>query len=160
MVDETAVEPMKNNEIIKRLRFILDVEDAVLVDCFTAGGITITLDRVAGFACAADDKNYQECTDEEMSGFLDGLIIHRRGPPKNGVRNPVALNNNVKMKKIRIALELEARDLDNAFMLSDCELSPHEISSLFRKPGTKHYVECTDHLFERFLSGLSLYFRS
>lgn len=155
----TPVGTMKYNEIIKRLRYILDIDDQVLLDCFTLGGCDIALADVEGFCRAADD-NAQECTEEQMSRFLDGLILWRRGPSDKGSRNPVALNNNVILKKIRIALELEARDLDNAFMLADHEISPHEISALFRKPGTKHYVACSDHVFERLLSGLSLYFRS
>lgn len=160
MTDELSNIEMTHNEIIKRLRFILDVDDMVLHQCFTLGGSQLSLETVSCFLLKPDDADYQVCEEVDMSRFLDGLITHRRGPSKEGLRNPVALNNNIIMKKLRIALELEARDLDNAFMLSDCELSPHEISSLFRKPGTKHYVECSDHVFERFMSGLSLYFRS
>jgi uncharacterized protein YehS (DUF1456 family) len=151
---------MNQNEIIKRLRFILDVDDKVLSEYFNLGGCKLSVDNVAAFLKAKTDSAYKECTDEQLSRFLDGLIEYRRGPSKEGLRNPVALNNNVILKKVRIALEIEARDLDNAFMLADAELSPHEISALFRKPGTKHFVECTDEVFEKFFNGLSLYFRS
>lgn len=151
---------MNNNEMIKRLRFILDIDDAALTECFTLAACPLTVENVSAFLKAEDDSSYQACSDEHMSRFLDGLIVFRRGPSKDGLRNPVALTNNLILKKVRIALELEARDLDNSFMLADCELSPHEISSLFRKPGTKHFVECSDHMLERFFSGLSLYFRS
>jgi uncharacterized protein YehS (DUF1456 family) len=151
---------MNNNEMIKRLRFILDVDDAAIAECFTLGGCSMTVDGVLAFFKAEDEELYQLCDDAQMTRFLDGLIIFRRGPSKEGLRNPVALTNNIILKKVRIALELEARDLDNAFMLADCELSPHEISSFFRKPGTKHFVACTDEVLERFFSGLSLYFRS
>lgn len=151
---------MNNNEVIKRLRFILDVDDAALSECFALGGCQMSEDQVSAFFKAADDELYQLCIDEQLTRFLDGLIIRRRGPSKEGLRNPVALTNNVILKKVRIALELDARDLDNAFMLADCELSAHEISALFRKPGTKHFVECSDDMIERFFNGLSLYFRS
>lgn len=143
---------MNYNEIIKRLQYILDVDDGVITKCFKLGDCNISQDTVEVLL-----KREQDCTEEQLSRFLDGLIIWRRGPSKQ--RNPVALDNNIILKKIRIALELEARDLDNAFMLADYEISPHEISALFRKPGTKHFVKCSDQLFERFLSGLSLYFR-
>jgi uncharacterized protein YehS (DUF1456 family) len=151
---------MIKNEIIKRLRFMLDVDTAVLAECFVLGGSDFTAPMVEHLLVSETDEAYQECTDELFTRFLDGLIIYRRGPSKEGLRNPVALTNNLILKKVRIALELEARDLDNAFMLADCEMSQHEISSLFRKPGTKHFVACTDELLERFFSGLSLYFRS
>jgi uncharacterized protein YehS (DUF1456 family) len=151
---------MTNNEIIKRLRFILDVDDSVLMQCFELGDCHGIKEKVASFLLPETNAAYQLCTDEHFTRFLDGLIIYRRGPAKNGSRNPVALTNNMILKKVRIALELEARDLDHAFMLADCELSPHEISALFRKPGTKHFTECSDSILERFFSGLSLYFRS
>ena len=149
---------MNYNEIIKRLRYILDVDEAVLQECFRLGGCELDIAQVQAYLSAGDDVA-QQCSEEQMSRFLDGLILWRRGPSDKGMRNPVALNNNIILKKIRIALELEARDLDNAFMLADHEISPHEISALFRKPGTKHFVECSDHVFERLMSGLSLYFR-
>jgi len=151
---------MINNEMIKRLRFILDVDDNAIMECFELGGYSITQETLDSFFKTEDSEGFYLCDDELLTRFLDGLIVRRRGPAKNAHRNPVALTNNVIMKKVRIALELEARDLDNAFMLADCELSPHEISAFFRKPGTKHFVECSDNILERFFSGLSLYFRS
>jgi len=151
---------MKYNEIIKRLQFILDVGDDIIVECFSLAGDSLSSVDVKALLKADNDTDYRECTEEQLSRFLDGLILFRRGPSNKKQRNPVALDNNVILKKIRIALDLEARDLDSAFMLSDHEISPHEISALFRKPGTKHYVPCSDPIFERLLSGLSLYFRS
>ncbi len=150
---------MNNNEVVKRLRYILDVDDSVLKEYFALGGCKLDDTSLQALLKSESDDAFQSCSDEQLTRFLDGLIIYRRGPSKQG-RNPVALTNNVILKKVRIALELEARDLDNAFMLADYELSPHEISSLFRKPGTKHYIECSDEVFERFFNGLSLYFRS
>ena len=151
---------MKNNDIIRRLRFIVDVDDTVLQEFFRLGGCHLSLSDIADLLTTKTDSPCQECTDEQLTRFLDGFIIYRRGPSKEGLRNPVALNNNVIMKKVRIALALEARDLDNAFMLTDCEVSAHEISALFRKPGTKHFVECTDEVLEKFFNGLSLYYRA
>ncbi len=150
---------MTYNEIIKRLRYILDVDDEVLLECFRLAGAVIAMDQLKQFFLVESDEQYQHCSDELFTLFLDGLITLRRGP-SDKPRNAVALDNNVILKKVRIALELEARDIDNAFMLADVDISPHEISAMFRKPGTKHYAECSDHILERFFSGLSLYFRS
>ena len=151
---------MQNTEIIKRLRFLLDADDSVLAQCFRLGGLDLSDTELAPLLVSAGDQTDAPCTDEQFTRFLDGLIILRRGPSDKPNRNPVALTNNIILKKIRVAFELQARDIDNVFMLADCEFSPHEISALFRKPGTKHYVECSDDTLERFLSGLSLYFRS
>ena len=158
---------MSPNEIIRRLQFMLDVDIDVITQCFSLANCLVSSDEAKAMLIPEDREGYLPCSQEKLSYFLDGLIVFRRGDNSKqegakakGQRNTVALNNNVILKKIRIALELQARDLDNAFMLADHEISPHEISALFRKPGTKHYVECSDEVFERLLSGLSLYFRS
>ena len=158
--NEADNQKMENGEIIRRLQFMLDVGDSEIATCFTLAGCNVSEADIPCYVSQADADNHKVCSDEDFSRFLDGFIQWRRGPSDQENRNSIALNNNVVLKKIRIALELQARDLDNAFMLSDHEISPHEISALFRKPGTKHYVECSDHVFERLLSGLSLYFRS
>lgn len=150
---------MKNNEIIRRLRFILNVDDTVLCECFQLGGCTLAVADVLTFCKPESDELYKDCSDEYFIQFLDGVIVYRRGASVNGLPAPVAIDNNVILKKIRIALMLESRDLDNVFMLADCELSTHEISALFRKPENKHFVVCSDELLEKFFNGLSLYLR-
>jgi uncharacterized protein YehS (DUF1456 family) len=150
---------MNNNEIVRRLRFVLKVDDSVLSECYRLAGCRLPINDINNFLLSEKAKTYSDCPDEHFIQFLDGLIVHLRGPSPNGVPEPVAINNNVILKKIRIALTLESRDLDNIFMLADCEMSAHEISALFRKPNNKHFVECSDDLLEKFFSGLSLYVR-
>jgi uncharacterized protein YehS (DUF1456 family) len=150
---------MNNNEIIRRLRFVLKVGDDVLKKSYVLGGCSLPSSDIEAFFVAENAKAYRDCPDENFIQFLDGLIVHLRGPSPNGLPEPVAINNNVILKKVRIALTLEARDLDNIIMLADEEMSAHEISALFRKPNNKHFVVCSDELLEKFFSGLSLYVR-
>ena len=150
---------MKNNEIIRRLRFVLKVNDSVLAECFRLAGCKLPIAEINKFLLSEKAKEYCDCPNKNFIQFLDGLIIHLRGPSLNGLPAPVEIDNNVILKKVRIALTLESRDLDNIFMLADCEMSAHEISALFRKPNNKHFVECSDELLEKFFGGLSLYIR-
>ncbi len=152
---------MTNNEIIQRLRYLLDVDDEVIKQCFTLGGATQSEQQFSALMARTDAAEFAACSDQQMVSFLDGLIILRRGPSDNKSSGASsALDNNIMLKKIRIALELQAQDLDNIFMLTDAELSAHEISALFRKPGNKHFSECSDELLAHFLGGLSLYWRT
>ncbi|EGG93458.1 hypothetical protein IMCC1989_1179 [gamma proteobacterium IMCC1989] len=150
---------MKNNEIIRRLRFVLKVNDSVLAECFRLAGCKLPIAKINNFLLSEKAKEYCDCPNKNFIQFLDGLIVHLRGPSPNGLPDPVEIDNNVILKKVRIALTLESRDLDNIFMLADCEMSAHEISALFRKPNNKHFVECSDELLENFFGGLSLYIR-
>jgi len=40
--------------------------------------------------------------------------------------------------------------------LAGLDLSKHELSAFFRKPGHKHYRECKDQVLRNFLSGLAI----
>ncbi|MGS2718478.1 DUF1456 family protein [Eionea flava] len=151
---------MDNNEILRRLRFILSAEDTALIQCFQTGGCQLSPAHIQPFLAAQSDDEYTVCEDAHFIQFLEGLIIERRGPSPKPVSPPASIDNNGILKKIRIALTLEARDLDNIFMLADCEMSSHEISALYRKPSNKHFVPCDDGLLEKFFNGLSVYMRT
>ena len=47
----------------------------------------------------------------------------------------------------------------NIFSLTDMNLSKHELTALFRKPGHKHYRFCKDQVLEEFLKGMQLKYR-
>lgn len=151
---------MDNNEILRRLRFILSVDDSVLIQCFQSGGCTLSPGEIQPFLVPPSDETFAACDDSALIAFLEGLIIERRGPSPKGLSLPDTIDNNQILKKIRIALTLEARDLDNIFMLADCDMSSHEISALYRKPSNKHFVPCSDALLEKFFNGLSIYMRA
>ncbi len=60
------------------------------------------------------------------------------------------------LKKLRIAFELKADQLDAIFAATGEELSRHEISSFFRNPDHKHFKKCTTPLLLTFLAGIKL----
>ncbi|MBU1079865.1 MAG: DUF1456 family protein, partial [Spirochaetes bacterium] len=68
---------------------------------------------------------------------------------------PAALDNNMVLKKIRIALELKEEDMIAVMRLAGADLSKNELSALFRKKGQKNYMECMDQFLRNFLSGLA-----
>tara|TARA_R110001599_G_scaffold67294_7_gene190155 strand:+ start:4254 stop:4595 length:342 start_codon:yes stop_codon:yes gene_type:complete len=100
------------------------------------------------------------CEDEKLARFLNGLIIHKRGAKGEGIPEPESiLSNNIVLRKLKIALNLQAEDLLEILKLSDVTLSKHELSALFRRPDHKNYRECSDQLFGNLLEGMEQRYR-
>ena len=98
-----------------------------------------------------------------MEHFLDGLIIHKRGKKENKTetvkKTAVPLTNNIILKKIRIALELQEDDMLGILKLANVQLSKSELTALFRRVGHKNYKECGDQFLRNFLKGLTIRYR-
>jgi uncharacterized protein YehS (DUF1456 family) len=94
-----------------------------------------------------------------MGAFLDGLITSRRGPRDESTRPAPSdglLNNNLILRKLRIALELNDADMLAIFRQAGVSLSKAELSALFRGVGQRNYKECGDQLLRNFVRGLTL----
>jgi hypothetical protein len=64
------------------------------------------------------------------------------------------LNNNDIMKKLRIALHLKDTDIVEILKLAEFEITPSELSAIFRKEDQDNYRPCGDQILRRFLDGL------
>jgi uncharacterized protein YehS (DUF1456 family) len=64
------------------------------------------------------------------------------------------LNNNIILKKLKIALAFQAEDVLRVLSLAGFRLSQHELSAFFRKPDHKHHRQCKDQVIRNFLQGL------
>ena len=153
---------MNNNDILRRLRYALELSDAQMVAIFARADEELSKDDVRALLGKEEEEGTVICLDDLMGAFLDSLIVERRGPPKNGAAPPRAsekLTNNSIMKKIRIALKLHEDDMLDILKSGGQPLSRGEISALFRKPGHKHYRACGDQVLRAFLRGLTLRLR-
>jgi uncharacterized protein YehS (DUF1456 family) len=107
-----------------------------------------------------DEHGFAVCDDTVMTAFLDGLIISRRGPREvqpGAVQQPDGLlNNNLILRKLRIALELTDADMLAVFDRAGVSISKAELSALFRGVGQRNYKECGDQLLRNFVRGLTL----
>lgn len=153
---------MTNNDVLRSIQHVLDLKDATIVDIFKLAEHTIDQPTVSRYTKEPDEENYLELTDNLMTVFLNGLITYRRGKTED---KPVQtrqifpqLTNNVIFKKLRIAFDLQEDELIELMSLADYEVSKNELSAVFRKPGHKHYRECSDDFLMGFLVGLT--FRS
>lgn len=71
---------MSNNDIMKKLRVALKLRDDQIVEILKLADFNITKTELSAFFRAEDHPNYKDCGDQVLRNFLNGLIIHMRGP--------------------------------------------------------------------------------
>jgi len=117
--------------------------------------LSVTRSQLSDLLKKEEDPEQQPCDDKTLARFLNGLINENRGK-KEGPQRELedSLNNNIIFTKLKIALDLRAEDVLRILALAGFEISKHELSAFFRKPGHKHYRECQDQILRNFLHGL------
>lgn len=148
---------MTNNDILRRLRYALNLNNTKIVEIYKLTGIVLTLTELDAFLKKEEEDGYLECSNSYLNHFLDGLIIQKRGQQKNGPENVDKnhLNNNIIFKKIRIALQLKDVDILELLMIGEMKITKSELTALFRNENHRNYKLCGDQVLRKFLSGLS-----
>lgn len=154
---------MMNNDVLRSVRYMLDISDGKVVEIIKLGGLDVSKDDVIAFMKKdEEEEGYLNCSDEVMAHFLDGLVIFKRG--KDDSRAPqkieVPVTNNTVLKKLRVAFELKEDDMHAILKASEFPVSKPELSALFRKFGHSNYRTCGDQLLRNFLKGLTLRIRA
>jgi len=148
---------MRNNDILRRLRYTFDFKDSKMMSLFALTGQQVSWEQINAWLKKEDDPAFQECSDTQLAIFLNGLIIDKRGKKEGPQPVPeIHLTNNVILMKLRIALNLKAEDVLEIMNLADMPISKHELSAFSRKPNHKHYRECKDQLLRNFLKGVQV----
>lgn len=148
---------MTNNDILRRLRYTLDLKDTKLMAIYALTDQPITIAQISSWLKNEDDAAYRACKDIELATFLNGLINHLRGKREGEQPAPEKkLNNNIIFRKLKIAFNLKAEDVLEILSLADFKLSKHELSAFFRKPEHPHFRQCKDQVLRNFLMGLQL----
>jgi len=154
---------MTNNDILRRLRYALDIKNSTMIEIFKLSGYEIAHTNLIDLLKKEEEEGFVDCSDEVMELFLDGLIIHKRGKreemPGHVETQAVPLTNNGILKKLRIALKFREDEMLSTLKLAGMSLSKSELSALFRKEGQRHYKECGDQILRNFLKGLTTRFR-
>ncbi len=154
---------MINNDVLRRLRYALEIKDATMIEIFNLSKHKIGRSDLTGLLKKEEDEGYVNCSDRVMELFLDGLIIYKRGKrdevPGNVEKQDLPLTNNNILKKLRIALKFREDDMLGILKLAGMNISKSELSALFRKEGQRHFKECGDQILRNFLKGLTVRYR-
>ncbi len=152
---------MTNNDVIRSVRYILNVSDQKLVDIFKLANREVPLVDVQDFLLDEADPNYLRCDDETMAYFLDGLIYYKRGKDESKPAFPLELpmTNNTILKKLRVAFALKEEGMHEMFELAGFKIGRAELTAVQRKKGQPNFRECGDQVVRYLLKGLTLKFR-
>ncbi len=149
---------MNHNDVLRSLRYMINVSDAQVVEIIGLSGLTVSADDVATYLKKEEEPGFVRCPDRVMAHFLDGLVIYKRGRDESRPPQPieVQVTNNTILKKLRVAFELKEEDLHAVLKAANFPVSKPELSALFRKVGHENFRPCGDQLLRNFLKGLTL----
>lgn len=149
---------MIHNDVLRSLRYLLEINDAKLIELIKLGGLDVSKADIATYLKKEDEEGFVRCPDEVLAHCLDGLVYFKRGKDESRPALPIELpvTNNIVMKKLRVAFELKEEDLHAILKAVDFPVSKPELSALFRKVGHSNYRPCGDQLLRNFLKGLTL----
>lgn len=151
---------MTNNDILRRIRYIFDFDDSKMIELFALADTKVTRWEVSAWMKHEDDSDFLVLTDPPLAIFLNGLINDKRGKKDGPQPAPERrLNNNIILRKLKIALNLRDDDMLEILGLAGVSMSKHELSAFFRKPDHKHYRECQNQVLRNFLKGLQMKYR-
>lgn len=151
---------MDNNDILRRTRYALDFNDSKMMEVFALGGIKASREEISQWLKRDIDPDYLALPSFQLAAFLNGLIIEKRGRKEGPQPVPEKqLTNNIILRKFKIALNLKDEDILEILKVAGLEISKHELSAFFRKPGQEQYRDCKDQVMRRFTRGLQLKFR-
>lgn len=106
------------------------------------------------------DEDFKELADVELANFLNGFITEKRGKKDGPLPQPeTRLSNNLILKKLKIALNMQSTDMMEVFGLMDVKMSEHELSAFLRNPKQSQYRQLNDQYLRNFLYGLQKKFR-
>jgi uncharacterized protein YehS (DUF1456 family) len=151
---------MTNNDLLRRLRYILNIKDTKIIKILSLVKYQVPLPRVTSWLKKEEDEDFTECSDKDLIAFLDGLIIEKRGKKEDSapakVQAPQRLSNNLIFLKLKIAFNLKSDDVLELLEMAEYNISSSELSAFFRKKTHRHYRVCKDQILRKFLKGLQL----
>ncbi len=151
---------MNNNDIIRRIRYNFDFSDAKMIEIFAQAGHEVTRAQVSDWLKKEDDPECKELDDENLAIFLNGLINDMRGKKEGAQPEPEKrLNNNIILRKLKIALNLKDDDILEMLELVNFRMSKHELSAFFRNPSQSQYRPLKDQILRNFLHGMQIKYR-
>ncbi|MFQ3182740.1 MAG: hypothetical protein ACJA17_000678 [Polaribacter sp.] len=76
---------LTNNDIFKKLRVAHKLRDTDIVEICALVDFKVSKGELGALFRNEDHDKYVECGDQILRNFLNGLVIHLRGPmPKKG----------------------------------------------------------------------------
>ena len=151
---------MTNNDVLRRIRYIFDFNDAKMMAIFALADLDVRRGHIIAWLLKDDDPAFEPCKDRMLATFLNGLISEKRGKrPGVQPQAEARLNNNMILMKLKIALSLQSEDIIAITELGGFTLTAPELSSFMRRPEHRNFRDCKDQVLRSFLKGLQIQIR-
>lgn len=149
---------MLNSDVLRSVRYILNLRDAAVLDIIALGGLEVPPENLRAFLLKEEEEGFEDCPGFVLAYFLEGLIFHKRGKDESRPALPVEkdVTNNLILKKLRVAFTLKESDVVELIRAGGIQAGAHEVNAFFRRPEHPNYRECGDQYLRNFLRGLTL----
>jgi len=151
---------MTTNDILHRIQAALRLSPEEMIAIFALESMPMEPAHLKAITAKSGSEGAKMCSYEELGTFLDGLIRHKRStatnPPSPDAE--IVLDNNLLLKKLRIALQLKDPEILIIFGLAERDMSISRIKDLFRNPAHPKYRSCSDAILNDFLIGLDEFY--
>lgn len=126
-----------------------------MIALFALAEMEISRAQISDWLKRDEDPNFRRISDFQFATFLNGFITEKRGKREGPMpKAEQQLNNNIILRKLKIALNLTVEDIVDVFLAVKAHVSKPEITALFRRPDQRQYRECQDQFLRFFLQGL------
>jgi len=149
---------MKPSDVIKSVKEALSLNRRQILHLYELEEFPMSLERLDAILKNRSKKNSANATYEELGVFLDGLVSFKRGKSPTPPAEDVILDNNLILKKLRVALNLKEFEVALIFELADFNISKTAIKDMFRNPKHPKYKECNNKTLSAFLEGLNEFY--
>ncbi|MDR0802753.1 DUF1456 family protein [Fluviicola sp.] len=148
---------MDNNYIFYKLRKIFQWDEEKTGQLFKS--VEYIVSPLDIFAWMKQEKyeGFQVMPDEALAALMNGFIAEKRGLKDGIIPVPeTKLNNNLILRKLKIALSFKDDDIIETLKKADIRIGKAELNAFFRDPKHAHYRICGDQFLRNFLRGLQL----
>jgi uncharacterized protein YehS (DUF1456 family) len=151
---------MNNNDVIRKIRYTFDYSDSEMMHIFALAEVEVTRTQLSAWLKHDDDPDFKGIYDKDLAIFLNGFINLKRGKREGEQPKPEkSINNNLVLRKLKIALNLRDEEILELLLLADFRLSRHELSAFFRKPTQDKFMLCKDQVLRNFLHGMQIKYK-
>jgi uncharacterized protein YehS (DUF1456 family) len=145
--------------ILFKIKNALDLDNAMTLKIFGLADVDIDEAHLENILKKHSQDGYAICGYDKLGGFLDGLILSKRGSGSHKDNEAeIECTHNLILKKLRIALNLKEADMLDIFALSGHNIKKNELSALFRSESSHRYKSCDDDTLHAFLAGLDAFY--
>lgn len=146
---------METNYVFYKLRKIFDWNEEKIGDLFKSVNYMVPPPELFAWMKQEQYEGFKVMPDEALAALLNALIADKRGLKDGVIPEPEKiLNNNIILRKLKIALTFKDEDIISTLQRADIRIGKAELSAFFRDHKHQHYRPCGDQFLRNFLRGL------